>query len=173
MTLFRSLFVLALFNVISSHALLELSMHATRRCQYSVATACYRDSDGKVYASFPTDKAYIGRNRRAVLAAATAFVGGAIFSGGAKPDAARAADQLIVYDEDTAAARAAAETGERARQRERIAERRALLRVSATTSSRQSYLDLSRQRAELYNTTARAADCSAFDGSVFPKLPCW
>ena len=46
----------------------------------------------------------------------------------------------------------------------RIAERRAIFQ-SRTTTSRQEILDLSRQRAALYNTTFRGA-------SYVPGLPC-
>ena len=49
--------------------------------------------------------------------------------------------------------------------RERIAERRALFEQSRTTSDRQKILDLSRQRAALYNTTFRGASC-------IPGVPC-
>ena len=54
------------------------------------------------------------------------------------------------------------ELQERARRKE---ERRALVRAGRSTSSRQEILDLSRQRAALYNTTSRAANC-------IPGLPC-
>lgn len=49
--------------------------------------------------------------------------------------------------------------------RSRIAERRALFEQSRTTSDRQKILDLSRQRAALYNTTFRGASC-------IPGVPC-
>ena len=51
--------------------------------------------------------------------------------------------------------------------RQRIADRRALFEQSRTTSDRQKILDLSRQRAAMYNTTFRGADCNAF-----PGIPC-
>ena len=49
--------------------------------------------------------------------------------------------------------------------KQRIAERRALFQQSRTTRSRQEILDLSRQRAALYNTTFQGASC-------IPGLPC-
>ena len=49
--------------------------------------------------------------------------------------------------------------------RRRLSERRALMQQSRTTRSRQEVLDLSRQRASLYNTTSRAVSCVS-------ELPC-
>ena len=46
-----------------------------------------------------------------------------------------------------------------------IADRRALFEQSRTTNDRQKILDLSRQRAALYNTTFRGASC-------IPGIPC-
>ena len=40
-----------------------------------------------------------------------------------------------------------------------------MMRASRTSADRQSYLDLSRQRAALYNTTSRAWTCP-------PYIPC-
>jgi len=48
---------------------------------------------------------------------------------------------------------------------EQIAERRALFEQSRTTGDRQKILDLSRQRAAMYNTTFRGVSC-------IPGLPC-
>lgn len=50
--------------------------------------------------------------------------------------------------------------------RARIAERRALFEQSRTSGDRQRYLDLSRQRAAMYNTTFRGATC-------IKGVPCW
>jgi hypothetical protein len=50
--------------------------------------------------------------------------------------------------------------------RQRIADRRALFEQSRTTSDRQKILDLSKQRAAMYNTTFQGAAC-------VPGLPCW
>lgn len=47
----------------------------------------------------------------------------------------------------------------------RMQERRQLMEASRSSNSRQSYLDLSRQRAALYNTTSRAVSCP-------PNIPC-
>ena len=49
--------------------------------------------------------------------------------------------------------------------KQRIADRRALFEQSRTTSDRQKILDLSRQRAALYNTSFQGASCIA-------GLPC-
>lgn len=49
---------------------------------------------------------------------------------------------------------------------ERMKARRQLMEASRTSNSRQSYLDLSRQRAALYNTTSRAVSCP-------PNIPCY
>ncbi|KAL3926483.1 MAG: hypothetical protein SGPRY_003276 [Prymnesium sp.] len=49
--------------------------------------------------------------------------------------------------------------------RQRIADRRKLFEQSRTTSDRQTILDLSRQRAALYNTTFQGASC-------IPGIPC-
>lgn len=58
----------------------------------------------------------------------------------------------------------AAECDEECKQR--IAERRQLFEQSRTTNDRQKILDLSRQRAAMYNTTFNGASC-------IPGLPCW
>lgn len=50
--------------------------------------------------------------------------------------------------------------------KQRIADRRSLFEQSRTTSDRQKIMDLSRQRAVLYNTTYQGANC-------VPGLPCW
>jgi hypothetical protein len=50
--------------------------------------------------------------------------------------------------------------------KQRIVDRRALFEQSRTTSNRQTILDLSKQRAALYNTTFQGASC-------VPGLPCW
>mmetsp|Transcript_4851 Transcript_4851/g.7501 ORF Transcript_4851/g.7501 Transcript_4851/m.7501 type:complete len:159 (-) Transcript_4851:192-668(-) len=49
---------------------------------------------------------------------------------------------------------------------ERMRARRQLMEASRTSNNRQSYLDLSRQRAALYNTTSRAVSCP-------PNIPCY
>ena len=49
--------------------------------------------------------------------------------------------------------------------RQRIADRRAIFEQSRTTTSRQNMMDLSRQRAALYNTTYQGASC-------IPGIPC-
>lgn len=49
--------------------------------------------------------------------------------------------------------------------RERIMKRRALMQQSRSTTSRQQIMDLSKQRALLYNTTYQGASCS-------PNIPC-
>ena len=54
---------------------------------------------------------------------------------------------------------------EKERIRQRILERRQLMQASKSTNSRQDYLDLSRQRAALYNTTYRGVTCP-------PNIPC-
>ena len=54
---------------------------------------------------------------------------------------------------------------EKERIRQRLLERRQLMQASKSTNSRQDYLDLSRQRAALYNTTYRGVTCS-------PNIPC-
>lgn len=140
----------------------------------SIVNMCYRDADGKVSASFPTDEAYMNRNRRVFVGTAASLFAASVISG--PPEPARAAD-----DDDGSGSGSGSGHGDgeemleedRARMvRQRLQERRALMQVSRTSESRQSYLDLSRQRAKLYNTTSRAADCSAFEGSVFLKLPC-
>ena len=138
---------------------------------------CYRDADGKVSASFPTDDAYMNRNRRAFAGTAVALFAASIIAG--PPEPAKAADDDGGSGSGSGSGRGGGDGGEgmleedRARMiRQRLQERRALMQVSRTSESRQSYLDLSRQRAKLYNTTSRAADCSAFEGSVFLKLPC-
>lgn len=64
---------------------------------------------------------------------------------------------------------ASAEGGEEEESRDevlqRMKERRQLMQASRTSNDRQSYLDLSRQRAKLYNTTSRAVSCP-------PNIPC-
>ena len=54
---------------------------------------------------------------------------------------------------------------EKERIRQRLLERRQLMQASKSTNSRQDYLDLSRQRAALYNTTYRGVTCP-------PNIPC-
>ena len=54
---------------------------------------------------------------------------------------------------------------EKERIRQRLLERRQLMQASKSTNSRQDYLDLSRQRAALYNTTYRGVTCP-------PNVPC-
>ena len=49
---------------------------------------------------------------------------------------------------------------------QRIADRRALFEQSRATSDRRIILDLSRQRAVMYNTTFQGASC-------IPGIPCW
>jgi hypothetical protein len=49
---------------------------------------------------------------------------------------------------------------------QRMKERRQLLEASRSSNSRQSYLDLSRQRAALYNATSKAVSCP-------PNVPCF
>ena len=49
--------------------------------------------------------------------------------------------------------------------KQRLRERRQLMEASRSSNSRQSYLDLSRQRAALYNTTSKAVSCP-------PNIPC-
>lgn len=49
--------------------------------------------------------------------------------------------------------------------KQRIADRRALFEQSRTTNDRQKILDLSRQRAAMYNTTFQGASC-------IPGIPC-
>jgi hypothetical protein len=48
---------------------------------------------------------------------------------------------------------------------QRLIERRQLMQASRSSNNRQSYLDLSRQRAALYNTTSKAWSCP-------PNIPC-
>jgi hypothetical protein len=48
---------------------------------------------------------------------------------------------------------------------QRLEERHQLMQASRSTSNRQDYLDLSRQRAKLYNTTSKAWSCP-------PNIPC-
>lgn len=48
----------------------------------------------------------------------------------------------------------------------RMKERRQLMEASRSSDNRQSYLDLSRQRAALYNTTSKAVSCP-------PNIPCF
>ena len=49
--------------------------------------------------------------------------------------------------------------------KQRILERRKLMEASRSSNNRQSYLDLSRQRAALYNTTFQGVTCP-------PNVPC-
>ena len=48
---------------------------------------------------------------------------------------------------------------------QRMQERRQLMEASRSSNSRQSYLDLSHQRASLHNTTFKAVSCP-------PNIPC-
>ena len=48
---------------------------------------------------------------------------------------------------------------------QKMKERRQLMEASRSSNNRQSYLDLSRQRAALYNTTSKAVSCP-------PNIPC-
>jgi hypothetical protein len=64
---------------------------------------------------------------------------------------------LSEEEEEQAAAAAAIQ--------QRLLERRQLMQASRSSNSRQSYLDLSRQRAALYNTTSQAVSCP-------PNIPC-
>ena len=57
------------------------------------------------------------------------------------------------------------EQGQRQALVQRMQERRQLMEASRSSNSRQSYLDLSRQRAALYNTTSKAVSCP-------PNIPC-
>ena len=50
--------------------------------------------------------------------------------------------------------------------KQRIADRRKLFEQSRTTNDRQKILDLSKQRAAMYNTTFQGASC-------IPGLPCY
>lgn len=70
-------------------------------------------------------------------------------------------DERGSYDDD--------DDGQERRQREirqRLLERRKLMQASRSSNDRQSYLDLSRQRAALYNTTSKAVSCP-------PNIPCY
>ena len=49
--------------------------------------------------------------------------------------------------------------------RQKLLERRKLMEASRSSNNRQSYLDLSKQRASLYNTTYRGVTCP-------PNIPC-
>ena len=100
--------------------------------------------------------------RRTVLAAAatllfpprellrSATAGTAPVLATAEPAAAPAAEQAVACDEAC---------------RQRIADRRAIFAQSRTTTSRQNMMDLSKQRAALYNTTYQGASC-------IPGIPC-
>jgi hypothetical protein len=48
---------------------------------------------------------------------------------------------------------------------QRLVERRQLMQASRSSNNRQSYLDLSKQRAALYNTTFQGVTCP-------PNIPC-
>ena len=63
-------------------------------------------------------------------------------------------------EEDEIAAAEAAAT-----RKQRMIERRQLMDASRSSNNRQSYLDLSKQRAFLYNTTPKAITCPT-------KIPC-
>lgn len=52
-----------------------------------------------------------------------------------------------------------------AARKQRMIERRQLMEASRSSNNRQSYLDLSRQRALLYNTTSKAVTCPS-------NIPC-
>jgi len=58
-------------------------------------------------------------------------------------------------EEDEIVAAEAAAT----RKKQRMIERRQLMDASRSSNNRQSYLDLSKQRALLYNTTPKAITC--------------
>jgi hypothetical protein len=64
-------------------------------------------------------------------------------------------DELILTEEER----------ERQAVLKRMQERRQLMQVSRSTNSRQSYLELSKQRAAMYNTTYRGVSCP-------PNIPC-
>ena len=84
----------------------------------------------------------------------------AVLTGGTAAVLATAVARPSFAEEPAAAAPACDEACRRM-----LAERRALFQQSRTTSDRQVILDLSRQRAKLYNTTFRGASC-------IPGIPC-
>jgi hypothetical protein len=73
----------------------------------------------------------------------------------ASPSTATTTMTSITSEEDTAAAAATAA----AIRKQRMIERRQLMDASRSSNNRQSYLDLSKQRALLYNTTPKAITC--------------
>ena len=74
--------------------------------------------------------------------------------------AAAATSASATPEEDEIAAAEAAAT-----RKQRMIERRQLMDASRSSNNRQSYLDLSKQRAFLYNTTPKAITCPT-------KIPC-
>ena len=84
----------------------------------------------------------------------------AVLTGGTAAVLATAVARPSFAEEPAAAAPACDEACRRM-----LAERRAVFQQSRTTSDRQVILDLSRQRAKLYNTTFRGASC-------IPGIPC-
>jgi hypothetical protein len=68
-------------------------------------------------------------------------------------------------DEDETAVSPAEKERRKEELRQRLLERRKLMEASRSSNSRQSYLDLSRQRAVLYNTTFQGVTCP-------PNIPC-
>jgi hypothetical protein len=97
---------------------------------------------------------------RGLLRSATAAAALALAT--AEPAAAPAAAAAAEPAAELAAAPAVA-CDEACRQR--IADRRAIFAQSRTTTSRQNMMDLSKQRAALYNTTYQGASC-------IPGIPC-
>jgi len=97
---------------------------------------------------------------RGLLRSATAAAAPALAT--AEPAAAPAAAAAAEPAAELAAAPAVA-CDEACRQR--IADRRAIFAQSRTTTSRQNMMDLSKQRAALYNTTYQGASC-------IPGIPC-
>lgn len=73
---------------------------------------------------------------------------------------AAAASASATPEEDEIVAAEAAAT-----RKQRMIERRQLMDASRSSNNRQSYLDLSKQRAFLYNTTPKAITCPT-------KIPC-
>ena len=73
---------------------------------------------------------------------------------------ATSASASATPEEDEIAAAEAAAT-----RKQRMIERRQLMDASRSSNNRQSYLDLSKQRAFLYNTTPKAITCPT-------KIPC-
>jgi hypothetical protein len=71
---------------------------------------------------------------------------------------------LVMADSTTATVTATASSAtisdeEKQRIQQKILERRKLMDVSRSANTRQAYLDLSRQRSALYNTTSQAWNC--------------